>query len=265
MTLFKTRKDLLYLAIFALVIFTMPLWLKPFGAGYPDLMQRFAIFGVFAIGFNILFGMTGYLSFGHAAFLGAGVPGTLDRVEVVEGGVLVLAEAGRIEDVELGLRAPVRRVGDAGGTEKALRLLGDVPRIPVVGPHRQRVPDEAVQQQRLVLTERVLHRGGGIRHQDHVGFLDLLEPADRRAVEPEPLLEHVGRELGGRYREVLHQAGQIAEPDVDAVGRSDGLPLGPLRALVEGDRAQQVGGDAVEAFGEAGEGREDQQDRQGRA
>ena len=72
MTLFKTRKDLLYLAIFALVIFTMPLWLKPFGAGYPDLMQRFAIFGVFAIGFNILFGMTGYLSFGHAAFLGAG-------------------------------------------------------------------------------------------------------------------------------------------------------------------------------------------------
>jgi len=72
MTIFKSRKDLLYLAIFALVIFAMPLWLKPFGAGYPDLMQRFAIFGVFAIGFNILFGMTGYLSFGHAAFLGAG-------------------------------------------------------------------------------------------------------------------------------------------------------------------------------------------------
>src|SRR5690554_4307082 len=72
MTIFKSRKDLLYLAIFALVIFAMPLWLKPFGAGYPDLMQRFAIFCVFAIGFNILFGMTGYLSFGHAAFLGAG-------------------------------------------------------------------------------------------------------------------------------------------------------------------------------------------------
>ena len=26
----------------------------------------------FAIGFNILFGLTGYLSFGHAAFLGVG-------------------------------------------------------------------------------------------------------------------------------------------------------------------------------------------------
>ena len=35
-------------------------------------MQRFAIFAIFAIGFNILFGLTGYLSFGHAAFLGVG-------------------------------------------------------------------------------------------------------------------------------------------------------------------------------------------------
>lgn len=46
--------------------------LSQFNAGYPDLMQRFAIFGIFAIGFNILFGLTGYLSFGHAAFLGVG-------------------------------------------------------------------------------------------------------------------------------------------------------------------------------------------------
>src|SRR5690606_29649284 len=44
----------------------------PFGAAYPDLLQRFAIYGIFAIGFNILFGLTGYLSFGHAAFLGVG-------------------------------------------------------------------------------------------------------------------------------------------------------------------------------------------------
>ena len=46
--------------------------LAQFNAGYPDLMQRFVIFGIFAIGFNILFGLTGYLSFGHAAFLGVG-------------------------------------------------------------------------------------------------------------------------------------------------------------------------------------------------
>lgn len=65
-------KDWLLLIVFSAVILTMPIWLKPIGAAYPDLMQKFAIYGLFAIGFNILFGLTGYLSFGHAAFLGAG-------------------------------------------------------------------------------------------------------------------------------------------------------------------------------------------------
>src|ERR1051325_10729815 len=66
------RRDLVILAIFAVVVFAMPIWLQPFGAAYPALMQKFAISAVFAIGFNILFGLTGYLSFGHAAFLGVG-------------------------------------------------------------------------------------------------------------------------------------------------------------------------------------------------
>ncbi len=65
-------KDFMMLLIFAAVILTMPIWLAPIGANYPDLLQRFAIYGLFAIGFNILFGLTGYLSFGHAVFLGAG-------------------------------------------------------------------------------------------------------------------------------------------------------------------------------------------------
>jgi ABC-type branched-subunit amino acid transport system permease subunit len=65
-------KDNILVLIFGAVILTMPLWAGILGAGYPDLLQKFAIFGLFAIGFNILFGFTGYLSFGHAAFLGIG-------------------------------------------------------------------------------------------------------------------------------------------------------------------------------------------------
>ena len=60
------------LAPFLLNPFPVESELAQFNAGYPDLMQRFVIFGIFAIGFNILFGLTGYLSFGHAAFLGVG-------------------------------------------------------------------------------------------------------------------------------------------------------------------------------------------------
>ncbi|MBB3713888.1 ABC-type branched-subunit amino acid transport system permease subunit [Limimaricola variabilis] len=75
------RKDTLLMFAVAFITLLAPIILNPFpagsalaqfNAGYPDLMQRFVIFGIFAIGFNILFGLTGYLSFGHAAFLGIG-------------------------------------------------------------------------------------------------------------------------------------------------------------------------------------------------
>jgi ABC-type branched-subunit amino acid transport system permease subunit len=75
------RQDTLLLIGVAFITLFAPILLNPFAegtamaqfnAGYPDLMQRFVIFGIFAIGFNILFGLTGYLSFGHAAFLGIG-------------------------------------------------------------------------------------------------------------------------------------------------------------------------------------------------
>jgi len=76
-----SKKDLGLLLLVLVLIAAAPILLNPFpegskfaqfNAGYPDLMQRFVIYGIFAIGFNILFGLTGYLSFGHAAFLGAG-------------------------------------------------------------------------------------------------------------------------------------------------------------------------------------------------
>ena len=74
MTAQKTSpaKDMALLAFFALAVLMGPIVMAPLGLGYPDILQKFAIFGIFAIGFNILFGLTGYLSFGHAAFLGVG-------------------------------------------------------------------------------------------------------------------------------------------------------------------------------------------------
>jgi ABC-type branched-subunit amino acid transport system permease subunit len=66
------KSDLILLGAFVLVVLFAPQLFAPLGAGYPDLLQKFAIYGIFALGFNILFGLTGYLSFGHAAFLGVG-------------------------------------------------------------------------------------------------------------------------------------------------------------------------------------------------
>ncbi len=78
----QSLKDWMLLLAFAIVVltagsmeigsFSMPGWASLIGADYPDFLQKFAIFGIFAIGFNILFGLTGYLSFGHAVFIGVG-------------------------------------------------------------------------------------------------------------------------------------------------------------------------------------------------
>ncbi|MEE9358087.1 MAG: branched-chain amino acid ABC transporter permease [Sedimenticolaceae bacterium] len=72
MSMPSLRNDWVVMALFTAAVLTMPVWLSPIGAAYPDLLQKFAIFGIFAIGYNILFGLTGYLSFGHAVFLGVG-------------------------------------------------------------------------------------------------------------------------------------------------------------------------------------------------
>ena len=85
------KKDTSLLILVTVLAMLAPFILNPFpegsamaqfNAGYPDLMQRFVIFGIFAIGFNILFGLTGYLSFGHAAFLGVGSYGAIWMMKI---------------------------------------------------------------------------------------------------------------------------------------------------------------------------------------
>lgn len=92
----EKRDTSILLVVFVLTMFA-PFLLNPFpadsamaqfNAGYPDLMQRFVNFGIFAIGFNLLFGLTGYLSFGHAAFLGAGSYATVWMYKLLDFNVL---------------------------------------------------------------------------------------------------------------------------------------------------------------------------------
>ena len=46
-----SRNDKLLFAGFTIAALAMPLLAWPIGANYPDLLQKFAIYGIFAIGF----------------------------------------------------------------------------------------------------------------------------------------------------------------------------------------------------------------------
>jgi len=74
---------------------------------------------------------------------------------------------------------------------------------------------EEGQVQRLVRAEGIEHGRARVRKQQHVGLVDLLEPANRRAVEHPALGEHIRVEGLSRHGEVLHGSGQVAEAHVD--------------------------------------------------
>jgi ABC-type branched-subunit amino acid transport system permease subunit len=63
------RGELIPVAIFAAIALTMPLWFPLIG-GYSGLDTKILIWAIFVLGFDLLLGFTGYLSFGHAAFFG---------------------------------------------------------------------------------------------------------------------------------------------------------------------------------------------------
>ena len=96
-----------------------------------------------------------------------------------------------------------------------LGLAGDAARVAAVELLGHRVVDVADHHQRLVLRERIEEGGGLVRHQQHVGGVDLLEAADRGAVEAQALVDRVALEGGGREGGVLPHPGQVGEAQVD--------------------------------------------------
>jgi branched-chain amino acid transport system permease protein len=67
------QRHLALIVIWALLV-TVPVWLPMLG-GYTALAGRVLVFGLAAMGLNMLLGFTGVLSFGHAAYFGLGAYG----------------------------------------------------------------------------------------------------------------------------------------------------------------------------------------------
>ena len=67
------RRELMLVVIWTALL-TAPFWLPLLG-GYTALAGRVLVFGLAAMGLNMLLGFTGVLSFGHAAYFGLGAYG----------------------------------------------------------------------------------------------------------------------------------------------------------------------------------------------
>ncbi len=87
-----TRRVLLGLAAMAVFLFLFPVGLEKIGGGIP-LASRILVLGLFGLGVDLIFGFTGLLSFGQAAFYGIGgfVSGFLLIHGIVHGALVALA------------------------------------------------------------------------------------------------------------------------------------------------------------------------------
>ena len=166
------------------------------------------------------------------------VPVALDRVDEVGAEVDVLAVAHVVEHEELGLGAEECARADAGGVEVLLGLARDAARVAAVVFLGHRVAHVADQDERLVRAERVDERGLLVRHQQHVRGVDLLEAADRGAVEAKALVDRVDVDRAGRERGVLPHPGQVGEAQVD---HFDPLILDRLDHVVGGLASEHHG------------------------
>jgi len=85
--------------------------------------------------------------------------------------------------------------------------------LPVTG-----VLDVADEHDRRHRGERIHLGRRRVRDQQHVRLVDRLEAADRGAVKAKPILEDALAQLGHGNREVLPQAGQVDEAEIDDLG-----------------------------------------------
>ena len=146
------------------------------------------------------------------------VPRAFPRVNLVVAPVLVLLVADLIEDEELRLGPDEAGVGNPRLLQVLLGFARDMARVPrelLPGDGIDHVGDHA---HRRLGKERIDASGGGVRHGHHVGLVDAHPAANRRAVEPETLLEGAFIQNVHRKRAMLPAPEHVDELQVDHLG-----------------------------------------------
>ena len=146
------------------------------------------------------------------------VPPPFLGVDKVKSRVLVLVEADVVENEKLRLGPEVRRVRHPAVGQVQFRFARDPPRIPLITLLGDRILHVADHNQRRRLRKRVHQRRLRIRNQQHVAFVDRRPAADARSVHSKPVLEAALVELAHRVGNVMLQARNIGEPQIQLLG-----------------------------------------------
>ena len=130
----------------------------------------------------------------------------------------VLVEADVIENEKLRFRAEKRGVADAGILQIQLGLFGDPARVAFIILLGERIAHIADHHQRRRLHERIHESGLGIGNEQHVALIDRRPAADAGAIDAEAIGKRALVQFPDRIRNMVLQARDIGEPDIDLSG-----------------------------------------------
>src|SRR5215471_10430550 len=149
--------------------------------------------------------------------LAAGVPAPLLGIDEIVAGVLILIEADTVEYEEFGLGAEICCVGEPAIIQVHFGLAGDPAWITLVVLARDGIDHVAGHYQSANLAERIDEGSVGVGNEQHVALVDGGPSADARSINPEARFKRIFGELADGIGNVLLEAGQISEAQIDLV------------------------------------------------
>ena len=135
-------------------------------------------------------------------------------IDLIEGVVHGNVETHVVKDEELGFGAEIGGIANPGAFQISLGLSGY--RAPIAGIRLTGggFVYVAEQDQSGLGREGIEHGGGGIRHQQHVGFVDILPSSDGRPVELDAFLKCVLVDGFHGLGRVLPLAARVGEAQI---------------------------------------------------
>ena len=135
--------------------------------------------------------------------------------DFVEGFTHAVFPADVVEDEELVFGAEIGSIGNARGLHVFFGAASDRARVTLITLHGGRFDDVTGDIQSGFFTERVHHGSAGVRHHDHVGFVNAFPAFDGRAVEHFAVFESGFFNGVGRHGHVLFLTTGICETEIN--------------------------------------------------
>ena len=136
------------------------------------------------------------------------IPDAFVRVDLIEALAGVLAEADRVEDVELDLGAEVGGRGDAALRDEGFSFFRDVPRVARIALHRARLDDVADDAQRRDGAGRVEEGGIGSGSSSMSDSLIFWKPRMDEPSKPMPSVKRLSENSSTGMEKCCHRPGR---------------------------------------------------------